>query len=440
MKRGTEQKADKETKAKRINAALNHRGKWRQGKGQMAYFKLGAWNVRTMLWKLRLKKGQVHVEGQGLGKEQMLCDELERKGIALCALSEVRWKDKGEYQFGEYLFLYSGRGDDLSQEGVAIVLNPVMTKAWKESGKQVNYASSRVMSINFGLGNDNYRVIAVYAPTFKAEDAAKDMFSNSVSTELCKAARSDTVICLGDWNARVGTSDETWQEVLGPYGNPERNENGLRLLEMCTTHRLRVMNTFFKHKHYDTWYHNRYKTWHTLDHILVSQNCQKKVLDVKVRLDANWDTDHRLVEAKIRPNKRRHNARGMQNIIKRQPRLDTSKLKDPAVKASFHEETHKEIKETMNRKGLTYERKVNGTSNTLESIHIYTDGGCTLNEDNNEKTPAGWGVHINQANQITEIWGPVITKHTDKHYIGAQMGSKNTGELNAICEALLWVL
>ena len=45
------------------------------------------------------------MEGQGLGKEQLLCDELDRKGIAMCALSEVRWKDKGEYQFGDYLFL-----------------------------------------------------------------------------------------------------------------------------------------------------------------------------------------------------------------------------------------------------------------------------------------------------------------------------------------------
>ena len=206
MKRGaTETTNKKESSGKRLNAALSTRGRWRHRKGRLSYFKLGAWNVRTMLWKLRLKRGHVEVIGQGLGKENVICQELENKGIALCALSEVRWKGQGEYQYGDYTLVYTGREDDLSQEGVAIALNPVIAQARKDTGKQVQHTSSRVMSIRFALGGDTYTVISVYAPTFRAESAAKDEFYDSVRKEIEKANSSDTIICLGDWNARVGT-------------------------------------------------------------------------------------------------------------------------------------------------------------------------------------------------------------------------------------------
>ena len=99
--------------------------------GQLAYFKAGAWNVRTMLCVLKLKQGTLHTIGEGLGKEEMLCRELDRKGIAICALSEVRWANEGIHKHGEHTFVYSGRKDSKSCQGVAIVMNQVITKLWE---------------------------------------------------------------------------------------------------------------------------------------------------------------------------------------------------------------------------------------------------------------------------------------------------------------------
>jgi len=133
--------------------------------------------------------------------------------------------------------VYTGREDDLSQEGEAIALNAVLAQARKDTGKQVQHTPSRVMSIRFALDVD------AYTPTFRAESAIKDEFYDSVRKEIEKANSNDTIICLGDWNARVGTRDDEWQETLWPYGNPERNDNGLRLLELCAARNFKVMGT-----------------------------------------------------------------------------------------------------------------------------------------------------------------------------------------------------
>ena len=40
----------------------------------------------------------------------------------------------------------------------------------------------------------------------------------------------------------------------------------------------------------------------------------------------------------------------------------------------------------------------------------------------------------------TGLFGPVETKHNAQHFLGAEYGSNNTGELTAICEALKWII
>ena len=83
-------------------------------------------------------------------------------------------------------------------------------------------------------------------------------------------------------------------------------------------------------------------------------------------------------------------------------------------------------------------------------LRLYTDGSCPDNKSANAKTcPAGWGFAIRKhlkneetpnTELITGLFGPVITKHHDKRFLGAESGSNNTGELTAICEGLKWLL
>ena len=84
----------------------------------------------------------------------------------------------------------------------------------------------------------------------------------------------------------------------------------------------------------------------------------------------------------------------------------------------------------------------------IEEIRLYTDGSCPENSKvNTQNSPAGWGIAIYKTEEdnthrklTTGLFGPVETKHRAPHFLGAELGSNNTGELSAICEGLKWLL
>ena len=75
------------------------------------------------------------------------------------------------------------------------------------------------------------------------------------------------------------------------------NENGLRLLELCTFHDLCIANSFFRAmpQHKVSWRHPRSKHWHQLNLILVRRAGIKNVLHTRFYHSADCDTDHSLV-------------------------------------------------------------------------------------------------------------------------------------------------
>lgn len=83
------------------------------------------------------------------------------------------------------------------------------------------------------------------------------------------------------------------------------------------------------------------------------------------------------------------------------------------------------------------------------TLHIYVDGSCEENRNVTAATPAGWGFCVVQGDTglgrgrgevITEGFGRVITEDGASGFIGAEVGSNNTAELNAIAGALQWLL
>ena len=82
---------------------------------------------------------------------------------------------------------------------------------------------------------------------------------------------------------------------------------------------------------------------------------------------------------------------------------------------------------------------------------IYTDGsafGMNDGDGATEDTPAGWGFVVIQGptglnhdggEEYHSAYGRVITNGGHPLYIGAEIGSNNTGELSAIYHALEWI-
>ena len=74
-------------------------------------------------------------------------------------------------------------------------------------------------------------------------DEVKDKFYDDLGSVISPTARTDKLILLGDFNARVGTDHQTWEGVIGTEGVGKRSSNGLLLLRKCAEHELLITNT-----------------------------------------------------------------------------------------------------------------------------------------------------------------------------------------------------
>ena len=70
--------------------------------------KVGTWNVRTLLQA---------------GKLENVIEEMESGNISILGISEIRWKNHGDYENDDgYRLIYSG-GEKRGQHGVGIILD-----------------------------------------------------------------------------------------------------------------------------------------------------------------------------------------------------------------------------------------------------------------------------------------------------------------------------
>eukprot|EP00438_Fugacium_kawagutii_P023267 Skav224632 [mRNA] locus=scaffold1903:100066:110704:+ [translate_table: standard] len=264
------------------------------------------WNVRTFNSQVRVgEDGNLVLEGADPEKPRAFYDTLAAAGIELCCISEVRWKGEGAIKINDHLVIYSGLPETApqAQQGVGIVLNERMQQAWAKAGNFVETAGSRLLRIKLVIHKRVVNVISVYAPTYTNEALHKDAFYDSLNVMLGRVKACEEVFVLGDFNARGDTND--WDEwlIVGPYGLDHTNDNGERLLALCEGSKagcLRVMSTFFPHKHYGTWYRNSSRRWFQIDHLLASRRSAKFVMDVAAKPGVGFDTDHRLVKVKLR--------------------------------------------------------------------------------------------------------------------------------------------
>ena len=142
-------------------------------------------------------------------------------------------------------------------------------------------------------------LLMVYAPNAEAEYQS---FLDEVDAALQKVANMDSIILMGDFNAHVGTDSLTWKGVIGRNGNSDLNTNGRRLLDLCCSNGLSIMNTFFQHRdvHKYTWYRGALGQRSLIDLFIVSADLFSHVLDVRVKRGAELSTDRHLAVCNLR--------------------------------------------------------------------------------------------------------------------------------------------
>jgi hypothetical protein len=92
-------------------------------------------------------------------------------------------------------------------------------------------------------------IVLVYAFTEVADSNAKDDFYPELDRILKDVPSRDFLIVLSDFNARVICDNRTWRGVVGKHiVYKESNDNGRRLVDICSFHDMCVTGTLFLHK------------------------------------------------------------------------------------------------------------------------------------------------------------------------------------------------
>lgn len=254
-------------------------------------------------------------------KTAVINDELRRLHVDIATLQETRLADSGTLKEKDYTFFWQGKSsDEPRQHGVGFaVRNNLLNMV--EPG---NNGSERLLTLRLKTMAGPVTLVSVYAPTLSATPDIKDEFYDQLTATISNIPNKKQLILLGDFNARVGADQGWWPCCLGKFGIGKMNDNGQRLLELCTYHNLCIANSFFKTKpqHKVSWRHPRSKHWHQLDLILVRRIAIKNVLYTRSYHSQDCDTDHSLVCCKVRLHpKRFHRGKKQGN-----PRIDVSQM------------------------------------------------------------------------------------------------------------------
>ena len=135
--------------------------------------------------------------------------ELGRYGIEIAALNETCFAEIGEIKEvgAGYTFCWSGlKSEERREAGVGFVIKSDLVG--KLTGLP-NGINDRLMTLRLPLiGNKHATIASAYAPTMTNPDEVKDKFYDDIDNIISATPRTDKLILLGDFNARVGTDHQ----------------------------------------------------------------------------------------------------------------------------------------------------------------------------------------------------------------------------------------
>ena len=258
---------------------------------------------------------------QGLNdknKQKSLAADFIHHSITVMMLQETRIIGQGVHEIkpsdGENFLLYNSGHPNRSYGGTAFLLAKETVTRSKVSFQPI---SERISTLKMIANKKKYCFISVYAPT--NDSTVKDpdktrTFYEKLSDIIAKIDRNTCIVIGGDFNAKtkMRNKDQLLNIIIGNYAKSDINENGEKLIELCSLHNLRITNTFFKHKpiHQTTWTsppkhkkvidsksklprRNPYRN--QIDYILVNNGSNIKITDSKSTTDIITLSDHKPV-------------------------------------------------------------------------------------------------------------------------------------------------
>ena len=280
-------------------------------------FRIGTWNVRTL---------------RQTGKLAQAGKIMEKYGLMILGMSEVRWNECGELvTTNGHTMLWSGmpNSNDTHQYGVGMLVHKLV----RNTIMSYKFISERIMLVRIRCKYRNTTFIQCYAPTEEAQLDVKESFYDMLSKTLTETAKNDLVILMGDFNAKVGSDNLDIENVMGKHGIGKMNENGELLVELCGLNKLKIGGTLFPHKtcHKVTWVSPDSITQNQIDHICISAKWSNTLHDVRNKRGADISSDHHLLVGHLRLSVKPTVKPKTKNRIK----YDIDKLKSDSRKTAF---------------------------------------------------------------------------------------------------------
>ena len=177
-------------------------------------------------------------------------------------------------------------------------------------------------------------IIQCYAPTNDKDEGTKEDFYNKLQTFLDKMKEKDVTILMRDFNAKIGSNNRVYDEVMGTHGIGEINENGEMFADLCSFNRLIIGGSVFPDRmiYKATRVSPDHRTENQIDHICISQRFRRSMQDVRVYRGADAASDHHLVLTKLnlkqksRIEKRKNRTRYNVEFLKDKERMETFRI------------------------------------------------------------------------------------------------------------------
>lgn len=282
------------------------------------------WNVRTLY-----RPGALH----------QLLDVLSEYKADITAIQETRFTGNKNWEKGTYTIFCSGNSKK-HVFGTAFIIS----KRIKHLILDFQPISSRLCKLRIKGKFFNYSFINTHAPIEDSSDDEKDFFYQELERVWNTCPRHDIKIILGDLNAKVGQEPQFLRTIGNHSLHKESNDNGLRLINFAATTKMVIVSTYFPRKkiHKGTWKSPDGQTVNQIDHVLIDARHFTDVIDVKTKRGANIDSDHYLVQTKLRAKISNANKTPKRDkLIK----YNTEQLKDPDVVQQYQQEIEVKLNE-----------------------------------------------------------------------------------------------
>ena len=91
-------------------------------------------------------------------------------------------------------------------------------------------------------------IVKCYAPTNDKTDETKEEFYNQLHDIMSNLGDKNVNVIMGDFNAKIGSDNQGYENVMGVHGLGVMNDNGERFVNACAANNIVIGGSVFPHK------------------------------------------------------------------------------------------------------------------------------------------------------------------------------------------------